>query len=179
MLPDAGREQPVGSPALPVALPHLLDTAADGGRKELAAVTAPLLAELERLTGLESTYLTQIHWQRDEQEIRVAHNSGGLLVPEGARVEWCDTLCRRVLLGGPRFTTEVPDVYPDSQAAQALGLQTYASVPVFREDGEVFGTLCGASKSRRQLDETAVRVMELFARLIGAHLEPAAHPAPL
>ena len=136
------------------------------------------MAELERLTGLESTYLTQIHWERDEQEIRVAHNASDLHVPNGARVEWCDTLCRQVLLGGPRFTTEVPDVYPHSQAAQALGLQTYVSVPVYRDDGEVFGTLCGASTSRRPLDETAVRVMELFARVITTHLEPSGDRSP-
>jgi len=172
---DVQREAPT---APGPELPELLNVVAGDRSQGLDAVTLPLLTELERLTGLESTYLTQIHWRRDEQEIRVAHNAGGLHVPKGARVEWCDTLCRQVLLGGPRFTTEVPEVYPDSQAAQALGLQTYVSVPVYRDDGEVFGTLCGASRSRRPLDDTAVRVMELFARVIATHLEPSGDRAP-
>lgn len=175
---DVQREAPTMWTAPGPELPELLNVVAGDRSQGLDAVTQPLLAELERLTGLESTYLTQIHWRRDEQEIRVADNAGGLQVPEGARVEWCDTLCRQVLLGGPRFTTEVPEVYPDSQAAQALGLQTYVSVPVYRDDGEVFGTLCGASRSRRPLDDTAVRVMELFARVIATHLEPSGDRAP-
>ena len=43
------------------------------------------------------------------------------------------------------LTRDVPSHWGDSEAAKALGLETYLSVPVYRnEGGGIFGTLCGA-----------------------------------
>jgi len=120
----------------------------------------PLLGELERLTGLESTYVTRIDWERDEQEITVAHNASALVVPEGLRVTWSDSLCRRALDGGPRYTADVPSTYPESGAARELGLRTYVSVPVVGSEQEVVGTLCGASRAVVELSESTLAVME-------------------
>ncbi len=79
---------------------------------------------MTRITGLESTYLTQIDWDRSKQEIRYARNTGEIDVPEGLVVDWADTLCRQALLGGPANTDDVPGVYPDSDTGRQLGLQT-------------------------------------------------------
>lgn len=125
-----------------------------------------LLGELQRLTGLESTYLTSIDWANGEQHITHARNTGTLNIPEELTVDWPDTVCRRALEEGVRYTDDVPASFPGSQAAADLGLQTYLSVPVTTTDGEVHGTLCGASTSRVALGDTAVQVMELFADVI-------------
>lgn len=84
---------------------------------------------MARITGLRSTYLTQIHRDRSEQEILYARNTGELDIPQGLKIDWADTLCRQALLGGPSNTDEVPVTYPDSQAAHQLRFQTYVSVP--------------------------------------------------
>jgi signal transduction histidine kinase len=45
-------------------------------------------------------------------------------------------------------------------------LSTYASVPIIATDHRLFGTLCGASRSRRPVADTTITAMESFARLI-------------
>ncbi len=160
---------------------HLMDLVreaiASGG--ELEQVTRPLLAELQRRTGLESTYLTQIHWDRVEQEILFSHNADGLQVPEGLLVAWSDTLCRQALMGGPESTDDVPGTYPASQVARAVGIQSYVSVPVMGGNGNLFGTLCGASRDRQQVSCSLVTLMRLFAELIADRLPSVPPPPPL
>lgn len=136
----------------------------------LDELVRPLLAELSRLTGLESTYLTAIRVDEGTQEIVTARNIGGLEVPEGAIIPWRDAVCRRAIERGISHTDNVPLVFADSPAAASLHLQTYASVAVMSPEGELWGTLCGASTERIELDESAIHVMESFARLVSPHL---------
>jgi predicted signal transduction protein with EAL and GGDEF domain len=125
-----------------------------------------LLAELERLTGLESTYLTRIDWDDALQHITHARNAGGIEIPEGLTVDWSDTVCRRALEQGVTYTQDVPSAFPDSSAAADLGLQTYVSVPVVNRDGDIEGTLCGASSRCVPLGPETIQVMERFAQII-------------
>jgi diguanylate cyclase (GGDEF)-like protein len=136
--------------------------------------TRTLLAELQRLTGLESTYLTRIDWSRAVQYITHARNTGVIDIPEGRSVDWSDAVCRRALEQGVRSTDDVPATFPDSDAARELGLQTYIGVPVLNASGELEGTLCGVSSRRLELGPEAIRVMEEFARLIAADSTTAA-----
>ena len=129
-----------------------------------------LLAEMARITGLESTHLTEIHWDRFEQEVLYARNTGALDIGEGLLVDWADTRCRQALLGGPSNTDDVPGAYPESEAARRMGLQSYVSVPVPSPEGRIFGTLCGASSKRCKLGEAELAVFHLFARLIADRL---------
>ena len=150
----------------------------DGAPGELGAVdvepstvkrerlTRNLLAELQRLTGLETTYLTRIDWDQGLQEITHARNTGTIDIPEGLTVEWSDTVCRQALEQGVSYTQDVPTAFPDSDAAEALGLQTYLSVPIVDDTGTIQGTLCGASTKRVRLGPEAIQVMERFAQLI-------------
>ncbi len=125
-----------------------------------------LLGELQRLTGLETTYLTRIDFAQALQRITNARNTGALDIPEGLEVDWSDTVCRRALEQGVTYTDDVRATFPDSQAARDLGLQTYVSVPLVSATGDIEGTLCGASARRVTLGPDAVRVMERFAGLI-------------
>ncbi|WP_372627096.1 diguanylate cyclase domain-containing protein [Arsukibacterium sp.] len=108
-------------------------------------LTRPLLALLQRITGLESTYLTAIDETAGVQHILIANNSGSLLLPEDLTVPWQDTLCKRALESQQFVTEDVAACWGDSEAARQLGLKSYISVPVTNQDGTVFGTLCGAS----------------------------------
>jgi diguanylate cyclase (GGDEF)-like protein len=156
-----------GAGLLDAKIIKALSNAVTAAPSDLEPFTRFLLEEVGRVTGLDSTFLTRIHWDRDQQEVLYSYNVRELKVPEGDVVAWSDTLCRRALSGGPNYTDDVPNVYPESAAARELRLRTYVSVPVVDSKGEIFGTLCGASRSRRQLGQGAMQTMELLARILG------------
>ncbi len=64
-------------------------------------VVHTLLAELQRVTGLESTYVTRI--DDGVQEVVRARNTGRLDIPVGTRVAWSDTVCRLALERGQPY----------------------------------------------------------------------------
>ena len=120
--------------------------------RDLESLTRPLLEMLEAVTGLESTYLTQIDVEQGTQSIRYAKNANevaGLQIPEGITVDWSDTLCRRAIDEGRLFTDNVTECWGDSQAARAMGIRTYLSSPVRTSTGSLYGTLCGASTEQK------------------------------
>lgn len=135
------------------------------------ALVRPLLEMLQQVTQLESTYLTTIDFDNAVQHVRYARNSQDMQIPEGLSVPWNDTLCQRALAEGRMCTTDVQACWGDSQAAQALGIQTYVSAPVTLSDGRIYGTLCAASAQRAQLPHTVQVVLQLFAQLISQHVE--------
>lgn len=137
---------------------------------QLEALVRRLLELVGRLTGLESTYLTSIDLDAGLQEIRYARNVGSIEIPEGLEVEWSDTLCRRALEGGPMCTDDVAGAYPDSAAAEALGINTYVTVPVRGPAGDVVGTMCGADSRRLRPSDDALEVMEVLAEMVALHL---------
>jgi diguanylate cyclase (GGDEF)-like protein len=135
-----------------------------------------LLAELQRLTGLETTYLTRIDHVNALQHITHARNIGTLEIPEGLSVDWGDAVCRRALEQGVSYTDDVPATFADSQAGRDIGLQTYVSVPLVGNDGGTVGTLCGGSSVRVALGPEAVQLMERFAKMIGQGVPASGHP---
>ncbi len=145
----------------------------------LEELTRPMLELLEKMTHLESTYLTTIDEVAGVQRILYARNIGDLNIPEGLTVPWSDTLCRRALQEQSFLTKDVPSVWGDSEAAAALGLQTYLSSPVYTDDGELYGTLCGASAHPVDVSPDVSKLLELFTRLISqqASREKAAREA--
>lgn len=145
------------------------------GRQERLIRT--LLGELQRVTGLETTYLTTIDWDEEMQHITHARNTGTIEIPEGLAVEWSSTVCRRALERGVPYTDDLPATFPDVPAGRELGLKTYISVPLLDGGGALQGTLCGASSKRVSLGPEALRVMDRFARLItrGMAAEPLDH----
>ncbi len=134
-------------------------------------LTRPLLKMLGAVTGLESTYLTSIDPDREHQQVRYALNTGDMTIPEGLSVPWSDTLCRRAIEENCWITTEVPERWGDSEAARQLKIQTYVSAPVRAEDGELMGTLCGASSARRPLNPEAESILQLFSNLVANYVQ--------
>lgn len=137
-----------------------------------------MLEEISRLTGFESVYLTRINWRDHEQEILGSVNQAPsrLFIPEEVKIDYSDSVCRYVIEGGPDHTDDAPVVFAGVAAARFLGFQSFASAPIEDADGEVLGTLCGASTSRvaltpAQVDELRRRARELAALLRARELE--------
>jgi diguanylate cyclase len=139
--------------------------------RTLEELTRPLLEMLHAVTGLESTYLTTIDLDRGLQHVLFASNSQQLQIPEGITAAWDDTLCKRALEEGRPFTDDVAERWGDSQAAKALGINTYISSAVRTGDGELYGTLCAASGAKMPMTANSERVLQLFSTLIGQHVE--------
>ena len=150
-------------------LDRLADTVARS--ENLESLTRPLLELLETVTGLESTYLTTIDEQRGLQHILFARNTREMTIPEGLSVPWNDTLCKRALDEDRAYNSDVAGCWGDSDAARALGIQTYLSQPVRTLDGQIYGTLCAASASRTEIAQEKLKVLGLFARLIAHQVE--------
>jgi diguanylate cyclase len=98
--------------------------------RSLEELTRPLLEMLQAVSGLDSAYLTVIDAALDQQRILFSHNTQTMVIPEGLAVPWGDTLCKRALDENRPFTSNVSSCWGDSEAAKALGIETYLSVPV-------------------------------------------------
>jgi K+-sensing histidine kinase KdpD len=137
-----------------------------GTSSSLEELTRPFLELLQGLTGLESTYLTEIREEEGVQEILFARNSGALQVSESLLVPWEDTVCKRALESKTVATTNVDRDLPGSPINQSLGLVSYVSVPVTDQSENVIGTLCGASKDVVTVSTQTQDIMRMLARLI-------------
>lgn len=145
------------------SLERALATVGEG--VDVESTTRPLLEALEELTGLSTTYLTHIDWEAASQSVVFA-NSGEIELPEGISIDWEHTLCRRALEDETYLVDDVPERWGDNALASAIGVQSFASFPVTMPDGEVWGTLCGVSPERIDVDVTAANLLRVFARLI-------------
>ncbi|MBK0001483.1 sensor domain-containing diguanylate cyclase [Erwinia sp. S38] len=141
-----------------------------GSERTLEGFVRQLLEMLELVTDMESTYLTHIDDAKGLQHILYARNTQKMQIPEGLSVPWQDTLCKRAMEDGRSFTNDVPGVWPDSEAAKALGITTYLSTPVMLGDGVLYGTLCAASAQSHPLSDRAEQIIHLFAELIGQYI---------
>lgn len=150
-------------------LDRLVDIVAAGD--DVEDLVRSFLRIIESLTGLESTYLTTVDLERGVQKILFAFNTASLDIPEGLEVNWDDTLCRRSIEEGRGYTDDVPGCWGDSIAARELGLMTYLSVPVRVGDDELYGTLCGASRSKVPVSRDVRRLLDLFSHIIARQLE--------
>ena len=136
----------------------------------LEELTRPMLATLQALTGYDSVYLTTIDALAGLQHILFSNNAREMRIPEGLSVPWEDTLCRRALESGEFATCDAGSLWPDSEAAKALGIQSYVSTPV-NAGKQLYGTLCAASTQSLPLSEQARQLLQSFATLIGQQVE--------
>lgn len=156
-------------PAMNTILSTLAATVGDA--KDLEGLARPLLELMEAVTGLESTYLTTIDIDCRLQHVLYSRNTKAMEIPEGLSVPWGDTLCKRALDEGRAYTADVSACWGDSDAARALGIQTYLSQPIRVLDGSVYGTLCAASSAKVPVHDEVLRVVGLFARLIAHQID--------
>jgi K+-sensing histidine kinase KdpD len=137
---------------------------------DLEELTRPLLEALAALGGLDSTYLIVFDWDRREQEVRLVHSAGERSITKGSRLPLPDTVFQESLPGVTRSSAQMPETFPDAQAAKHLGLGTYVSVPIVLAKHELYGMLSGASRRAQPVGERLVSAMEFFAQMIAEHV---------
>ena len=139
--------------------------------QSLEGLVRQLLEMLEIVTDMESTYLTKVDIEARLQHILYARNSKQMTIPEGLSVPWDETLCKRALDSDTIFSNDVPERWPECEAAKALGITTYMSIPVHLADGSLYGTLCATSRRQHALSERGEQVLHLFAGLIAQSIQ--------
>lgn len=139
--------------------------------QNLESLVRPLLALLQSVTGLDSTFFTQIDLLASTQTVMYAQNTHTLNIPEGLTVNWQDTLCCRALSSNQFCTNQVAEIWGDSQAASALGIQTYLSEPVFITHNTLFGTLCAADTHKKTIPPDVMEIVKLFGQIIARQIE--------
>lgn len=94
---------------------------------------------------------------------------------EGDEIEIQSTFCQTVrdtsqLVAFNDAGTDL--VYKDHPIANAFGIVSYASVPIFREDGSFFGTLCAIDVEPKDVKSSrSIAMLKMFADIIGRTLE--------
>lgn len=150
---------------------EMLEEAAKSG-DDLESVARGVLERLADMTGLSSTYLAETRLTEDLQYIVFAVNRSELFhIPEDVTLPWSEGVCRFVVEGGPHYTEDAQKQFPSSSVARLLEIRTFVSYPVFTSEGRFFGTLCGASKERVDIEERVLDLMRECARLIGQRLQ--------
>ncbi|MBZ0057538.1 MULTISPECIES: sensor domain-containing diguanylate cyclase [unclassified Leclercia] len=139
--------------------------------QSLESLVRQLLEMLEVVTDMESTYLTKIDINARLQHILYARNSKQMHIPEGLSVPWDETLCKRAIDSDCFYSDSVPERFADCDAAKALGITTYMSIPIHLTDGSLYGTLCATSTRKQELSERGEHVLKLFAGLITQYIE--------
>jgi len=139
--------------------------------QSLESLVRQLLEMLEIVTEMESTYLTKVDINARLQHILYARNSKQMQIPEGLSVPWGDTLCKRAIDSETFFSDDVAEQWADCDAAKALSITTYMSIPIHLADGSLYGTLCATSTEKKQLSERGEQVLKLFAGLIAQYIQ--------
>jgi signal transduction histidine kinase len=93
----------------------------------------------------------------------------------GGQLDVTTTLCEEVRDSGRAVIIDsvaASDQYRAHHTPRMYGFQSYFSIPIFRADGDYFGTLCGLDPEPARLsDNVTVSTMHLFAELVSKQLE--------
>ncbi|WP_198670286.1 GAF domain-containing protein [Dyella sp. C9] len=65
-------------------------------------------------------------------------------------------------------------VFSRHRTPALYGFESYISVPILRENGQFFGTLCALDTEPRLLDQVMVQTVERYARAIAAEIDAVA-----
>lgn len=149
------------------------DTAADIASIQSISSVPTILEAVSALTGLRFVCIARVT-NNSWTNCAVLDKLGfGLKVGDGLDV--ATTLCEEV-----RDTRKAvvidnvseDDKYRDHRTPRMYGFQSYISIPVFRPDGDYFGTLCALDPVAANLSNGAtITSMTLFSQLITKHLE--------
>ena len=127
------------------------------------------LATAADLIGMEVVFIGGL--TTDEFSIERLHGSlPG--VTEGMTMPRTDSLCHRLLAGGPPATADAANepAYADAPVREAFGITSYVGVPVRGPDGEVVGTLCGIDRDSVPVPDSILEILRELARVVEAHL---------
>ncbi len=147
-------------------------------RTELAhpAITAAMSAAAT-LLGMEVVFISGL--TEDSFTFERVHGA----VPgvrEGDTLPRTDSICARLLAGGPARTSDAAGdpSYCDARLRADLQICSYVGVPILDRSGTPVGTLCGVDRARVEVDDNAVAVLTELASIVAAHLNETPDPLP-
>lgn len=101
----------------------------------------------------------------------------GLTPGDELRIE--NTICNEIRQSGQAVIidhVDNDDKFCHHHTAAMYGFQSYISIPILRQNGEFFGTLCAIDPNPHKLNDTAtLKMFKLFAELISFHLNAASY----
>lgn len=161
-------EAAAATPRLPPDEALLRDLAAVAA---IAAVPAVLEA-VTRATGMRFAAIARVTDDRWTACAVYDLIEFGLLPGQDLVLE--STICNeirqhRTTVAFDRASTH--PVFAGHPTPAQYGFESYISVPILRPDGSFFGTLCALDPDPSLLDQATVKTLELFAELLGRHLE--------
>jgi signal transduction histidine kinase len=132
-----------------------------------------ILQVVAHITGMRFTAIARV---TDTSWTACAvHDLVGLGVRSGSELAPESTICNEirqhhqpVMFGQASSDPE----FAHHPTPKLYGFESYISMPIFRQDGEFFGTLCALDPLPRKLDDpNVVKTLQLFAKLIAAELD--------
>lgn len=139
-------------------------------------VVDALLTTTSVLLGLETAFVGLFEADRFTFG-RVQPGWNG--VAEGVTVGYDDTLCARMVAGGPRSTADAghDPTYAEVATRAPWGIVSYAAVPLRSRRGDVFGTLGGLDRSSVPVADASLRVLHRLGEVLTCHLDESLGPA--
>lgn len=165
---DLALTAPPLAPMLVSHDPRLADVAA---LLELPALPA-LLELASRLTGMRFVAVARVTAER--WTACAVHDLLGFGLQPGQDLVLETTICDEIRQHQRTVQFDHASAHPvfSTHPTPAMyGFESYLSVPMFRRDGSLFGTLCALDPNPSQLDAVSVRCFEVLAAWIGAQLE--------
>lgn len=142
-----------------------MPTEARTGFAELERAARPILELIQHLTGLETSFVTEIDWTSQQQEVVLSPNTSELQVAEGSVVDWSDSMCRWTFLTGVEQTDDVIADFPGSLGGEQLGMRTFVALPIL-DGGATIGTVCGASRRSTRLEPEVIESLRLLSKTL-------------
>lgn len=103
--------------------------------------------------------------------VAVRVRGSGYPLKDGDVQRWSDTLCSRLVDGtAPPLAPDVRDVeaYARAPFARRHDVACFAGMPIHRDDGSLYGTLCGLGPEAGPPLGDHAEMLERYARLLGA-----------
>lgn len=128
----------------------------------LEAVSRPLLRLIQYISGMETSFVTAIDWDAQQQDVLFSLNTGQLHVAEHSTTPWSDSMCRSMFLAGQAASSDVGGDVVATRNAVDAGMKSFVAVPILAGDNTI-GTVCGASRSQVQLRDDQVDALQCIA----------------
>jgi GAF domain-containing protein len=145
----------------------------DISRIQKIAAIPKILASVAHLTGMRFAAVARV---TDEQWVACAvHDALEFGLLPGDQLELESTICNEIRQHHAPVVfgkASGHPAYARHHTTLRYGLESYISVPIFRADGDFFGTLCAIDNRPADIEAPAVvESLQVFAELIGLQLE--------
>lgn len=136
---------------------------------------AAILEEVSRVTGMPFATVARVSDTRWTACAVYDTINFGLHAGQDLALE--TTICNEIREHGRTVMFNHASTHPlfSKHPTPALyGFESYISIPIYKKDGQFFGTLCAVDPQPRSLDPATVGILEKYARAIGDEIDKGA-----